>query len=45
MAELTSQRGWDEKSWREYLSDMFNFKNPEYLSHLIDGLRMAGLVE
>ncbi len=45
MAELTSQRDWDEKSWREYLSDMFNFKNPEHLSHLIDGLRMAGLVE
>jgi adenylate cyclase len=43
--ELSSRREWNEDGWREHLSDLFNFKNPEYMSHLIDGLRKAGLVE
>ena len=43
--ELTSQRVWDEENWREYLSELFSFKDPVYLDHLIDGLNNAGLVD
>ena len=43
-AELSNQ-GWDAKGWQEYWTSQFTFKNPEQLSHLIDGLRKAGLIE
>jgi hypothetical protein len=40
--DLTSQ-DWDAENWREYWSGLFNFKNPEQISQLFDGLRKAGL--
>ncbi len=43
--ELTDQLNRDNNSWRDYWSNLFNFKNPEQLDHLIDGLRKAGLLE
>ena len=44
-AEVTSQRDWDAKSWRDYWSSFYNFKDPDLLKGLLDGLRKAGLSE
>ena len=43
--ELTGHQDWDNESWQKYWSNLFNFKNPEHLNHLIDGLLKAGLLE
>ncbi len=42
-AELTGQRDWDTDSWRNYWSGVYNFKAPELLKPLLDGLHKAGL--
>ena len=42
---LTNHQDWDNDSWRDYWTNLFNFKNPEQLGHLTDGLRKAGLLK
>ena len=42
-AELNGQPDWDAKSWRDYWSGFYNFKGPEQLEKLLEGLRKAGL--
>ncbi|MFA9420847.1 MAG: adenylate/guanylate cyclase domain-containing protein [Gammaproteobacteria bacterium] len=44
-AEPGSQRDWDAESWRDYWSGIYNFKGPEQLESLLEGLRKAGLPE
>jgi len=44
-SELTNQENWDNNSWCDYWSRLYNFKDPEQLGHLTDGLRKAGLLD
>ena len=32
------------ESWNEYWFDVWHFKDPEHIDHLLDGLRKAGIV-
>ena len=38
-------QSWDAEGWNEYWTNLFTFKNPDQLDHLIDGLGKAGLIE
>ena len=42
---LSNHQDWGNDRWRDYWANLFNFKNPEQLGHLIDGLRKAGLLK